>query len=144
MNKGLEKYIIFKVSDSLLATRVADINEMIEYNQPKEIHTDLPEYFEGIFNLRGEIVTAINLKSLLGLKSSEKSTIQVVFGSESNYVAASIDDAETIAEINSHSLIHSADNEFDIPNEFHLGNYQYKNEIVGVFDLKKFLLDTVK
>ena len=96
MAKDQEKFMIFKIADTMLATKVADINEMIEYNHPKEIHTNLPDYFEGIFNLRGEIVTSINLKSLLGLSTREKSAIQVIFGEDSNYVAVGIDKAESI------------------------------------------------
>lgn len=144
MAKDREKFIIFRLADTMIATRVADINEMIEYNHPKEIHTNLPNYFEGIFNLRGEIVTSINLKTLLGLNSNNKSAIQVIFGSDNNYVAAGIDQAETIEDICCQSLVKTSDSSIGIPNDYYLGNYTYGNTMVGVFELKEFLLDTVK
>ena len=143
MDKVQDKFMIFKISDTLLATRVADIKEMIEYNHPKKIHTNLPDFFEGIFNLRGDIVSSINLKALLGLYRTENPAIQLIFGEDNNYIAAGIDNPESIEEICCNSLMKAADSFVDIPNEYYLGDYTYRNNMVGVLNLKGFLLDMV-
>lgn len=61
--------IIFKVQNSLLGLDIRDVNEIIKYQPPAEV-PDLPEYWEGMINLRNHLVAVINLSKRLKLNSN--------------------------------------------------------------------------
>ena len=61
--------IIFKVQNSLLGLDIRDVNEIIKYQPPAEV-PDLPEYWEGMINLRNHLIAVINLSKRLKLNSN--------------------------------------------------------------------------
>ncbi len=70
MEEDLQNIAIFKISDEEFAI---DINEIIEINRIPEIThiPDAPSFIEGIINLRGDVVTLLNLRQRLGLEKKE-------------------------------------------------------------------------
>ena len=71
-NKSVVELATFFVGDALCGMdilKVQEINKLIEMTRVPQA----PEYVLGILNLRGEIVTIIDLGKKLGLKSTELS-----------------------------------------------------------------------
>lgn len=62
----MEQYIIFKLDDRSFGITVMNIREIITYREATNI-PDTPDYIEGIFNHRGDIIPVINLKTRLNL-----------------------------------------------------------------------------
>ncbi len=67
---AFNQIIIFKVQNSLLGLDIRDVNEIIRYQPPSEV-PDVPDYWEGIINLRSSVIAIANLAKRLKLSCSE-------------------------------------------------------------------------
>jgi purine-binding chemotaxis protein CheW len=63
----------FKVGAGFYAISVLDVQEVIKPQLVTKVPS-APVYIQGLINLRGQIVTAISLKSLFGLENSNEKT----------------------------------------------------------------------
>ena len=64
---NLRQFCTFAVDDLLFAIDVLDVQEVIRYQEMTRVPT-APPAVRGLINLRGQIVTAIDLRRRLGLR----------------------------------------------------------------------------
>jgi len=63
---GINQYLTFKLGDELFAITVANIKEVLEV--PRITHVPrMPEFLNGVFNLRGNIIPLLDLKMKFGI-----------------------------------------------------------------------------
>ena len=74
-----KQFCTFYVDDLLLGIEVLDVQEVLRYQDVTEIPLAPPE-IQGLINLRGQIITAINLRSRMNLPpfKDEKKCMNVV------------------------------------------------------------------
>ncbi len=63
---GTRPYCSFKVDGLLLGVDVIDVQEVVRHGEPTRVPT-APDCVEGLINLRGQIVTVLDLRKSLGL-----------------------------------------------------------------------------
>ena len=65
----IAQLILFKLDDELFSFRITNINEIQEMINIVRV-PNADSFIEGIINLRGEVITIINLKKKLGLANT--------------------------------------------------------------------------
>lgn len=67
--KNEKKYLVFRLNEDCYAVPLSDVKEVI--GLPKFVPLpQSPDYFLGLINLRGQVVSAIDLKKKLGVASN--------------------------------------------------------------------------
>ena len=99
----LQKFLIFQMGEEWFATSLLEIREVIEYNAPKPI-PQMPAFFKGVINIRGEIIGVIDLRERLGIKGSDKALCQLIFETDSGPLVAIVDRVQSVTVIEESQL----------------------------------------
>ena len=137
MEKSLQ-FCTFYLDSLLFGVELQGVQEVIRHLPMTKIPL-APEVVRGLINLRGQIVTAIDLRQRLELKprSAEALPMNVVVRSEDGAISLLVDEIGDVVEV--------ADDTFEAPPETLHGSI--RNLILGVHKLDKQLmhvLDTKK
>lgn len=65
---GLQQYVIFTLDDSEYAVHIDNVTEISEWKEITSV-PNVPSWVLGVTNLRGEIISMVDLSRFLGLKS---------------------------------------------------------------------------
>lgn len=69
MNMG-DQIVVFKLDNNLFGLPVYSVNEIINIQELSSI-PNKPKYVDGITNLRGRVITVVNLRKRFGFSESE-------------------------------------------------------------------------
>lgn len=98
-----QKFLIFEMGQEVFAAALIEIREVIEYHPPKPV-PQMPPFFKGVINIRGEIVGVIDLRERLGIKGSETARCQLIFETDSGPLAAIVDRVQSVTVIEESQL----------------------------------------
>jgi purine-binding chemotaxis protein CheW len=98
---SLKQFCTFRVDDLSLAIDVLKVQEVIRYQEMTSIPT-APAVFRGLINLRGQIVTAIDLRRRLDLAPAgdDSRPINVVVRTGDGAVSLLVDEIGDVLELN--------------------------------------------
>ncbi len=91
----------FNVEETLLAVEVCHVQEVLQ-EQPMTSVPLAPETVRGLINLRGQIVTAIDMRTRLGLGDGEEQRgelMNIVLQSTGHRVSILVDDIGDVLEL---------------------------------------------
>ena len=102
---GPKQYCTFYVDDILLGIEVLAVQEVLRYQDLTEIPLAPPE-IHGLINLRGQIITAINLRSRMHLPPSknEKNSMNVVTRINNEVISFLVDSVGDVLEVDDESF----------------------------------------
>lgn len=63
-----DQYLTFRVNEELYAFGILNVKEILEYGNVTQVPM-MPDFIQGVINLRGEVVPVINLARRFGMKS---------------------------------------------------------------------------
>jgi purine-binding chemotaxis protein CheW len=97
---GLRPYCTFKVADLLFGIDVLDVHEVIRHREPTRVPT-APPFVPGLINLRGQIVTVIDLRGRFGLSPSLliDSQVDVVVRAPGGAIGLVVDEVCNVIEV---------------------------------------------
>lgn len=101
--------LTFDLSDEILAVAVINIREIIRYGKLTKIPM-VPEFIEGVINLRGNVVPVINLAVKFGLDvhPADKRTciiiMEVTISDEPVSMGIVVDSVQQVIEIPEHEI----------------------------------------
>jgi len=121
------------------------IEDVLEINKNVDMTpvTLAPVYIEGVNNLRGQIVTAINLRKRLGMERTETdSTVaeryhNIIIGSRSNSVSLLVDEIGDVLEITSDIIEPPPDTIKGLDSKYVKNVCKLKGELLVVLDSTK-------
>lgn len=95
-----EQYATFYVDGLLFGIDVMQVQEIIRYQTLTPVPL-APSVIEGLINLRGQIITAIDLRRRLGLPAAENNLLpmNVVIRSEDEVVSVLVDQIGDVLEV---------------------------------------------
>ena len=99
----LQKFLIFQMGEEWFAASLLEIREVIEYNAPKPI-PQMPAFFKGVINIRGEIIGVIDLRERLGIKGSDEALCQLIFETDAGPLVAIVDRVQSVTVIEESQL----------------------------------------
>lgn len=98
--KSTVQYVGFRVADQEYAFRIEQIREIVIPDRVTRI-PQVPDYVEGVSNLRGTIIPIINLRRLFDLSSKEKDdeTRTIVTNVGSRTIGCTVDSVTQVMRI---------------------------------------------
>lgn len=100
LSQTVRQYATFRVQDLLLGVEVTKVQEVIRY-QHMTLVPLAPSAVEGLINLRGQIVVALDLRRSLGLPRAPAGTLpmNIVIQSEDGVVSLLVDDVGDVIDV---------------------------------------------
>ena len=117
--------------------KVQEINKLIEMTRVPQA----PEYVLGILNLRGEIVTIIDLGKKLGLKSTELSdkTRNIIVNSKGEHIGLMVEKISDVVQAKFEKIEAPPANIGGVQGKYFTGVLKTKDRLIGILDVGKVL-----
>ena len=132
--------LIFRLKDYHFGILTENVIEIMKKNVVKSIPNS-PEWVEGLINLRGEVITLVNMYSLLkiddfNLEDCYNNT--VIVNLEENSIALMVDEIIGVTDINENDLQSASEND----NSFVGSLITIDDRIINVLELKSLFEET--
>jgi purine-binding chemotaxis protein CheW len=101
-----------------------------------------PEYVKGVLNLRGEVVTVIDLRKVLGVKNitNDRSNRTIVIRTEKESIGLLVDRVADVVSAKSSEVGSIPSNLTSIDSQFFSGLIKLEKKLLLILDIDKALL----
>lgn len=139
-NKDLVELATFLVGDALCGMdilKIQEINKLIDMTSVPQA----PTYVLGILNLRGQIITSIDLSQKLGLGATDLSLDprNIIVNSNGEHIGLLVKKISDVVQANKDKFEPPPSNMGGIQGEFFTGVYKTKEKLIGILDIEKVL-----
>ncbi|MEM8944608.1 MAG: chemotaxis protein CheW [Planctomycetota bacterium] len=142
---SVEQYATFHVGNLLLGV---DIRQVQEINRQLDVTAvpQAPECVRGVINLRGEVTTVIDLRTILGLEQTEvtRSSRNLIVNSEGESVGFLVDSISDILSLSSDQISPPPTNIKGVQGKYFLGVHTLDSEILVLLNVEEALADRGK
>ena len=134
------QYSTFDVAGSFFGIDVLQVQEVLRYQEMTSVPL-APPVIEGLINLRGQIVTAFDLRRRLGLppRAEGDSAMNVVVRTEEGAVSLLVDEIGDVVEVEAASFERPPENLDPVIRELVRGIYKLKGKLLLVLDIAQTL-----
>jgi purine-binding chemotaxis protein CheW len=103
----LQQWLCFQIEEETYAHPVSQVREILDYLTPVPV-PGAQHCVEGVLNIRGEIVTVVSGKHLLGLEQENRDTEHIiVLETSAGLVGISVDQVDKINMLNDEEMVPS-------------------------------------
>ncbi len=140
-NKTVE-LATFYVGESLCGMDILKVQEINKLLEMTEVPL-APDYVKGILNLRGQIVTVIDLGSKLKLADTETSgdTRNIIVNSNGEYIGLLVDKIGDVERTEEEDIEPPPANIGGIQGRFFEGVFKKENSLIGILNVEEILKD---
>lgn len=132
--------LIFRLKDYHFGILTENVIEIMKKNVVKSIPNS-PEWVEGLINLRGEVITLVNMYSLLKIDDFNLDDCYnntVIVNLDENSIALMVDEIIGVTDINENDLQSASEND----NSFVGSLITIDDRIINVLELKSLFEET--
>jgi len=117
--------------------KIQEINKLIEMTRVPQA----PEYVLGILNLRGEIVTIVDLGKKLSLKSTEMSdkTRNIIVSSNGEHIGLMVEKISDVVQAEWEKVEAPPANIGGVQGKYFTGVFKTEDRLIGILDVEKVL-----
>lgn len=117
--------------------KVQEINKLMEMTKVPQA----PDYMVGILNLRGQIVTIIDLGQKLGLGSVEitNESRNIIINAPGEHVGLLVSRISDVVMADPDRIEQAPANMSGVQGSFFTGVYKTENRLIGILDIKEVL-----
>jgi purine-binding chemotaxis protein CheW len=135
-----ERYLIYFWHGERFGVRISDVQEVVKYQTAKPIPYTTRE-FEGVVNLRGRIVSVIDLAKKFESTNSnkERSLMLILATGDDNHVAVLIDEIDQVYAVSSDQIEINPTIDTKIPKQFLSGIAKIEQQLIHLIDLPKLV-----
>ncbi len=139
-SKNLVELATFYVGDALCGMDILKVQEINKLMQMTKV-PQAPEYVLGILNLRGQIVTIIDLGKKLGLGETDitQDPRNIIVNSSAGHVGLLVKKISDVVEADMERREPAPANMRGIQGEFFTGVYKTENNLIGILNVDKVL-----
>jgi purine-binding chemotaxis protein CheW len=146
-NQGQERavdrnrqYSTFHVDGLFFGIEVRKVQEVLRYLEMTPVPL-APDVIEGLINLRGQIVTAVDMRRRLGLpkRSDGETPMNIVIGSEEGAVSLLVDEIGDVLDVTAESYENAPDNMPKEQREMIEGVYKLEGRLLLVLNTERVL-----
>ncbi|MFK7768398.1 MAG: chemotaxis protein CheW [Mariniblastus sp.] len=139
-NSSRESYCTFRLGSLNLGVEVSNVQEVLRY-QPTTRVPLTSSVVHGLMNLRGQIVTALDLRSRLGLPKSESENplMNVVIRSPDGPVSLLVDEIGDVVEVDQQRFEPPPETLQGAHREFIRGTMKMDDELLLLLDTASVL-----
>ena len=139
-NNNLVELSTFLVGDALCGMdilKIQEINKLIDMTGVPQA----PSYVLGILNLRGQIITSIDLSQKLGLGVTDLSLDprNIIVNSNGEHIGLLVKRISDVVQANTDKFEPPPSNMGGIQGEFFTGVYKTEDKLIGILDVEKVL-----
>jgi purine-binding chemotaxis protein CheW len=137
---GSRQYSTFSVDNIFFGIEVLRVQEVLRYLEMTRVPL-APEVIEGLINLRGQIVTAVDMRRRLGLprRKDGETPMNMVVRSEDGAVSLLVDEIGDVLEVGSDSYEPPPDSIPREQREMILGVHKLEGRLLLVLDTERVL-----
>ncbi len=130
----------FHVGDTLLGIDTLRVQEIIRVSDVTRVH-HAPEYVQGVINLRGKIVTVLDLSRKLDFPPAEvgDESRVIIVDHEDEYIGLLVDSISDVIVAERERVIPSPANVEGAQKRFFQGVYQGDQGLIAVLDAEEVL-----
>lgn len=142
---GADQYVVFKLGKEEYGFDVSTVREIHTMEQITKVHRSA-SYIEGVMNLRGKLLTVINLRRRFAMEPGETGDAQriVVVDASDAPVGFLVDQVEEVARIPQEAIEKAPPHVTkDIESEYVIGIAKYEDRLITIIDPVKVLELTV-
>ena len=138
--KNIVELATFYVGDALCGMDILKVQEINKVMQMTKV-PQAPDYVLGILNLRGQIVTIIDLGKKLGLGETDISQDprNIIVNSSGGHVGLLVKRISDVVEANMERREAAPANMSGIQGEYFDGVYKTENNLIGILNVDKVL-----
>jgi len=132
------QYATFFVDGLFFGVEVLQVQEVLRYQQMTPVPL-APEVIEGLINLRGQIVTAVDMRRRLKLKPRPEgqTPMNTVVRTAEGAVSLLVDEIGDVLEVEGSTFEASPDNVDPAARELLRGVYKLKDRLLLILDTEK-------
>ncbi len=134
---NIGKYVTFRINQQLFALPAFEVKDILPLPKITPIPLATPE-IAGLFNLRGNIVTAIDLREKMGMETATApvnyKSIVISYGNDLYSFLA--DEIDKIYDIPTSQIEHNPDNLSAKWQEYCLGIYKLEQELMVILNIE--------
>lgn len=132
----------FYVGDSLYGINILKIQE-INKHLDVTVVPKAPDYVQGVLNLRGRIVTVIDLGKKLGLSPIDpsKNNRNIIVDSHDEQIGFLVDSISDVLQAESDKIEPAPANIGGVQGSFFKGVLKTENKLIGVLDVEEVLTE---
>ena len=130
----------FKIMDGQYAIPVLEVQEVVKPQKVTNVPLG-PEYVDGLINLRGQIVTAINLRVLFGLprKENREEYMNIIVRWGDSLYALVVDEIMDVMDVENSSFEDTPDTIDDRLKSYIRGVFKLEDNLLTLLSLEKIL-----
>jgi purine-binding chemotaxis protein CheW len=141
-NRSTVELATFYIGEALCGMdilKVQEINKLMDMTKVPQA----PSYVTGILNLRGQIVTVIDLGKKLGLTCLElnESVRNIIVNSENEYIGLLVSSISDVVEAQWDKVEDPPANIGGLQGAFFKGVFKTQDRLIGILDVNKVLAD---
>lgn len=132
------QFCTFFLEDYLFGVQVEQVQEVLRYQELTRVPL-APKSIRGLVNLRGQIVTAIDLRHRLELseRSSDAPPMNVIVRTESGAVSLLVDKIGEVVEVTDDLFEARPETVEGVARELIVGAYKLENQLLLILDTEK-------
>jgi purine-binding chemotaxis protein CheW len=132
------QFSTFFVADLFFGVDVLNVQEVLRF-QPMTPVPQAPEVIEGLINLRGQIVTAIDMRRRLGLppRAGDKSPMNMVVRTSDGAVSLLVDEIGDVLDMDDATYERTPENLDPSARELIRGVYKLRDRLLLVLDAER-------
>lgn len=134
------QYATFYVGDMFFGVHVTEVQEVLRYQEMTGVPL-APPVIEGLINLRGQIVTALDMRRRLAVapRDSERQPMNMVVRSEDGPVSLLVDEIGDVLEVRPEQFEPPPDNIGSIQRQLLEGIYKLDGRLLLVLNRERVL-----
>ncbi len=138
--EGSRQYATFRVADLFFGIDVTEVQEVLRYQEMTNVPL-APPVIEGLINLRGQIVTALDMRRRLSLepRQSDSKPMSMVVQSDDGPVSLLVDEIGDVLEVRPEQFESPPDNLHQAHRQFMEGVYKLDGRLLLVLNREKVL-----
>ncbi len=139
---GELEFSTFYLGDALFGIDILDIQEINKHFEITRV-PQASEYIEGILNLRGKIVTIVDLGKKLGLPciKKNKENRNIIVDSKDEYVGLMVDSIGDVVIAKREDLEPAPSNIRGVKGKCFHGVLKTEKRLIGILDINEVLMD---
>lgn len=134
-----DKYLLFLLGGEIYGVPLLGVKEVIEFRQAKPV-PNMVDYFDGVINLRGEIVGVLDLRRKLGL-AAKSSRCQLIFSTRRGTLAATVDAVQSVVSIPGAAIDREPNVESKIEQKYLIGVGTHEDRLITLLDFQNLLTE---
>lgn len=135
-------YLIFQLAGEFYGSALLAIKEIIKMTAIKPTPYMVP-YFKGVVNLRGQIVSIVDLRIKFGVKcENPQKGLIIVVDTPNGVLGAIVDELVSVEDIEAKDIDNNPSIATTIPMNFFQGIAKLDSRLVTLVDISKLLSET--